>query len=242
MRRLCLLALLAVVVAACGPRYADLPLTPSQTIAEAEDALRRGEYATAANGFADYLATGQQTFRARAYYQLAQAQYGLENYEGALATLGDLEVTLSLPDWYNAGVDLYLNGAMRLGGGILVKSQDPELSGVFDAPQQIGGRTYTPQEIGTLVGVFDSSDQVPYALIGFGRHTASGIGLFIDLGVAFLGEPDVRLDAEGGTLDPDTNAQFRQALDDEAAEFEADVGTYLKLWPILSLGFRIGLG
>jgi len=99
MRRLCLLALLSVVAVACGPRYADLPLTPSQTIAEAEDALKRGEYATAANGFADYLASGQQTFRARAFYQLAQAQYGLENYEGALATLNDLQAEYAGERW-----------------------------------------------------------------------------------------------------------------------------------------------
>jgi hypothetical protein len=158
------------------------------------------------------------------------------------ATLGDIDVTLALPDWYNAGVDLYLTGAMRLGGGILFKSDDPSLSGDFTAPQRIGTRTYTPSEIGTLVGVFDSSDRVPYALIGFGRHTASGFGLFLDLGVGFLGEPDIRLDARGGSLDPNSNAQFRQALDDEAAEFEADVGTYLKLWPILSIGVRLGLG
>lgn len=158
------------------------------------------------------------------------------------ATLGDIDVTLTLPDWYNAGVDLYLNNAMRMGGGMLFKSEDPSLSGTFTAPQQIGSRTYTPSEVGTLVGVFDSSDQVPYALLGFGRHTASGFGLFIDLGVAFVGEPDIRLDARGGSLDPTSNAQFRQALDEEAAEFEADMGTYLKLWPILSLGFRLGLG
>lgn len=99
MRRLCLLALISLLAAACGPRYSDLPLTPSQTIAEAEDALRRGEYATAANGFADYLATGQQTFRARAYYQLAQAQYGLESYDAALATLNDLEAEYAGERW-----------------------------------------------------------------------------------------------------------------------------------------------
>ncbi len=87
------LAVLLVVCSACAatPYYSDLPMTPTRAIAESEDALRRGEYATAVNGFSDYLASGQQTFRARAYYQLAQAQYGLENYEGALSTLADLQ-------------------------------------------------------------------------------------------------------------------------------------------------------
>jgi hypothetical protein len=158
------------------------------------------------------------------------------------ATLDDIEVTLALPDWYNVGLDFYLNGAIRLGGGVLFKSDEPSLAGEFTTAQDIGGQTFTPQEIGTLTGVFDSRNQVPYVLIGFGKHTAPGFGLFLDLGVAFLGEPDVRLDAVNGTLDPDTNAQFRAALDAEAADFEAEVGTYLKLWPILSVGLRIGLG
>jgi ABC-type branched-subunit amino acid transport system substrate-binding protein len=66
-------------------------MTPTQGIAQAEDALRRGEYATAVSGFSDYLATGEPTFRARAFFELAQAQYGLENYAIALDTLNDLD-------------------------------------------------------------------------------------------------------------------------------------------------------
>jgi tetratricopeptide (TPR) repeat protein len=98
MRRAPLFALLCVL-AACGPKYADLPLTPTQTIAQAEDSLRRGDYATAANGFSDYLATGQTNFRARAYYQLAQAQYGMENYPAALSTLADLDAEYPKQRW-----------------------------------------------------------------------------------------------------------------------------------------------
>ncbi|MDX2166692.1 MAG: ABC transporter substrate-binding protein [Deltaproteobacteria bacterium] len=87
------LAALSLVCSACAatPYYADLPMTPTRGIAESEDALRRGDYATAVSGFTDYLATGQSTFRARAFYQLAQAQYGMESYEAALATLADMQ-------------------------------------------------------------------------------------------------------------------------------------------------------
>ena len=156
------------------------------------------------------------------------------------ATFDEIDVTLTLPTWYNAGVDLYLNGAMRIGGGMLFKADDPELLGEFNQPQDIGGTTYTPQELGTLTGVIDSSDSVPYVLLGFGKHTAPGFGLFLDLGVAFLGEPDVRLDASGGTVSDDPSTQ--SALDQEAEDFEADMRTYLRFWPILSMGLRIGLG
>jgi ABC-type branched-subunit amino acid transport system substrate-binding protein len=99
MRRIVLLAVLCAVVAGCAPEYADLPMTPTQGIAQAEDALRRGEYATAVSGFSEYLATGQTTFRARAFFELAQAQYGLENYEAALDTLDDLEAQYPNQRW-----------------------------------------------------------------------------------------------------------------------------------------------
>lgn len=156
------------------------------------------------------------------------------------ATFDEIDVALSIPTWYNAGVDLYVNGAMRIGGGILMKRDEPELKGELSAPQDIGGTVFAPQELGTLTGVIDSSDRALYLLIGFGRHTAPGTGLFLDLGVAFLGDPDVTLAASGGTLSGDPATQT--ALDQEAQRFEDDMRTYLRFWPILSLGLRIGIG
>lgn len=157
------------------------------------------------------------------------------------SNLGDIDVSLELPTWYSAGLDVYLNGAVRLGGGVLFKSEDPRFTGRFTADQEIGGQTFTPQEIGTLIGVLDSPSQIPYALIGFGKHTAPGAGLFVDFGVAFLGAPDIRMSTEGGTLSDDSGP-LRTALDAEAQEFEEDAGRWVEFWPILSLGFRIGMG
>jgi hypothetical protein len=153
-------------------------------------------------------------------------------------TFGGLDVALDLPTVYNVGIDFYLNGAFRIGGGMLFRAGDPEVRGEFTESQEIGGTTFTPQEIGTLHGVLDAKDRATYVLIGFGRHTAAGIGLFLDLGVAFVGDPSVRLSASGGTLsdDPATIS----ALEQEAMEFEEDMQGYLKLWPILSIGIRLG--
>jgi hypothetical protein len=67
------------------------------------------------------------------------------------------------------------------------------------------------------------------------------MGLFLDVGVAFMGEPDFQLDAEGGSLNSQSGP-LRTALDTEEQEFEDDAGAYLRYWPILNLGFRIGVG
>jgi hypothetical protein len=154
-------------------------------------------------------------------------------------TFSDVDVSLSLPTVYNVGVDLYLNRAMRIGGGVLFQSQDVEVNGSFDTSQDIGGSTFEPAELGVLTGVLDSRDRAPYVLIGFGPHTAAGAGLFLDLGFVYLGDPAVRLGATGGTLSDGVDP-LRSALDQEAAEFEDDMPGYMKFWPIISLGFRMG--
>jgi hypothetical protein len=155
-------------------------------------------------------------------------------------TFDDIEMTLELPKtWYNVGLDLYLTSVMRLGGGVIFKSEGPKLSANPTAPLEIGNQLYTPDEIGTLTGTLDSGGQAPYVLVGFGKHTR-GVGLTLDLGVAFQKETRVTLDASGGILSDDPT--FRQELETEARNFEDDLPTYIDLWPILSLGVRIGLG
>lgn len=157
------------------------------------------------------------------------------------ATLDDIDVTLELPrTLYHAGVDLYLNSVIRIGGGFLVKPDGIALSATPTEPQDIGGEQYAPEEIGTLRGGLQTTDRAPYALIGFGKHVSRRAGLTLDLGVAFLRDTRVTLDSEGGTLSDDPS--FRQQLDAQARSFEDDLPRYLELWPMVSLGFRIGIG
>ena len=164
---------------------------------------------------------------------------GLMPFEPS-TSIEDIDVTLILPEWFNVGVDVYLGGSFRIGGGVLFKSDDPRVEGNFTTDQDIGGRSFTPAELGTLTGVLSSRDRAPYALIGFGNHISSGIGLFLDLGVAFLGEPEINLYATEGTfLD---RAELNSRLAAEARDWEESAGSYLNYWPIFNLGVRIGLG
>jgi hypothetical protein len=63
----------------------------------------------------------------------------------------------------------------------------------------------------------------------------------LDLGVAMLGEPDVQLNATS-TLTGAALVQLNDQLDIEAQNLKNDAGTYLKYWPIINLGLRIGVG
>jgi hypothetical protein len=126
---------------------------------------------------------------------------------------------------------------------MLFKPDDPTLVGNITGSTSvdIGDMTYTASDIAQLTGTLDSKDQAPYVLIGFGRHTASGIGLFLDMGAAFIGEPEVGLAATGNSVVVNS-AEFRSELRKQETNIEDDLGSYIKVWPILNIGLRIGIG
>ncbi len=169
---------------------------------------------------------------------------GLMPFEPS-ATIDDIDFTITLPEsWYNIGADLYLGGSgFRIGGGMLFKPDDPTMKGEVTASGTItiGDTPYGFSDVAQLNGTLDSKDSAPYVLIGFGKHTSAGIGLFVDLGAAFIGEPNVLLSATGN---PDIvgSAEFQAELRKQEQNTEDDLGSYLKLWPILNVGLKIGFG
>lgn len=166
------------------------------------------------------------------------------------ATLEDIEWSIDLPSSYlQVGLDLYpTGGGFRLMGGLLYKPDEAELEASFTQPQEIGGREYTAEQIGTLVGSIESSSLAPFLGIGFGKHTSSGFGIFADLGLAFLGDPELLLEQVGGSLSAEERAEFEDRLETERREVEADLQAdefpqrLLKTWPFVQVGLRIGLG
>lgn len=105
-------------------------------------------------------------------------------------TISDIEYTVNLPgSFINVGLDFFpTGGGFRIGGGVLFKPDDTSISGVFAGSVDIGGQSYTGSQVGTLTGTVTSKSAAPYAMIGFGKHASSGIGLFLDLGATFVGE------------------------------------------------------
>ena len=160
------------------------------------------------------------------------------------ATIDNIDFTLKLPEtWFNVGADLYLGSSVRIGGGMLFKPDDPTLTAEITGSTtiEIGDVTYTASDVAQVNGTLDSKDQAPYALIGFGKHTKSGIGLFLDLGAAFIGEPEVTLNATGNQVVVGS-AEFQSELRKQEQNLEDDLGTYIKVWPIINIGIRIGVG
>lgn len=167
---------------------------------------------------------------------------GLMRFEPT-ATIDEIEFTLTLPEkWITIGADVYLGGTFRIGGGMLFKPDDPTLVGdIVGGSVQIGDVTYTSTDVSQLTGTLDSKDRAPYVLIGFGRHTSTGVGLFLDIGAAFIGEPVVSLAATGNS-EIINSSEFQAELRKQETNIENDLGQYIKVWPILNIGVRIGVG
>lgn len=161
----------------------------------------------------------------------------------------DVEATMTLPEtWFNVGADLYIGSGFRIGAGMLFKPDDPTVTGSLSgtASIEIGGQTYTATEVAEVVGTLDAKDQAPYVLLGFGKHTRTGIGLFLDLGVAFMGDPVITLVGTEGAITQPTHpghAQFQARLQQEEQNLNNDLPSWAKkYWPIVNLGVKFGIG
>lgn len=153
-------------------------------------------------------------------------------------TSSDVDYDLSLPSpQFLLLADLYPVGAFRLSGGLMISSSDFELDAKLAQPVEIGGTTYTPDQVGSLTGTFGTRTVSPYFGIGFGNAARSRFGFFFDLGVAFHGTPEVSAVANGPVaLVPG----FQQDLDAEVAAIQDDVDEW-KFYPVLSIGVSFGL-
>lgn len=151
----------------------------------------------------------------------------------------DVEYTLTPPSMTGTlGIDIYpLGGSFRLMAGLMFRNGDFEMDSgdlAQGGPIEIGDNTY--DEAGTLHGELSNKSTAPFLGLGFGNHTRSGFGFFIDFGVAFVGEADVTLRAEGDIAQVEG---FQADLDKHVQEIEDEAASYLKYWPILNLGVKI---
>ena len=139
----------------------------------------------------------------------------------------------------NIGVDFYPGlFDLRLGGGLMFISNPTTFEARYAGTIEINGTTYTDAQVGALKGELDHGSSAPYVVLGLGRQTNRGIGIFLDLGAAFLSEQRMGYTTTG-TLSGNTD--FEANLAAEAREIEDEVNRYVKVYPILSAGIRYGI-
>jgi hypothetical protein len=123
-------------------------------------------------------------------------------------------------------------GAFSNGNELQILSQD-----TGGTPLLIGGNSFDTAEIGALGGVASFGSTAPYVGFGYDFEIFGKVGLNLDIGVLWQGEPTVGLYAtQYDTASPATQAMLDAAFLTEQAELE-DAFSNFKAWPVLSLSF-----
>ncbi|MBT8092825.1 MAG: hypothetical protein KJN77_07305 [Gammaproteobacteria bacterium] len=101
----------------------------------------------------------------------------------------------------------------------------------------IGGRDFSAANVGTLQSKTSFGSTAPYLGIGYDFEVFGKVGLNLDLGVLWQGDPDVTLEATGLSSAPlEIRDDLRSALETERLELEDEVSDF-KAWPVMSLAF-----
>lgn len=137
-----------------------------------------------------------------------------------------------------ATLDVFPFGsAFRLSGGILLNGNEGHLDAVLTQPVQIGGTTYTPQQVGSLVGRVTFRSAAPY--LGLGFEGSGRVAFLFDLGVAFTGRPRASLEGNSSLTGAEKQV-FDANVEQEELELQAEIDEreYLRYHPILAIGIR----
>lgn len=144
------------------------------------------------------------------------------------------DATLQLSTYYLTANFLFPASPFRISLGGFSNSNEVLMISADNSTFNIGGTSYSAAEVGTLnsTTTFDSTS--PYLGAGFDFTLFGQVGMSLDFGVLWQGDPKVSLTADGLLADDPT---FIAQLEQERLELEDDVDA-LKAYPVVSLGFN----
>lgn len=145
----------------------------------------------------------------------------------------DYDATLQLESYYATGNFRFPLSPFRLTAGLYANGNELDMFSNDSLIYDVGGQTYTSAEVGTLRSTASFASTAPYVGFGYDFSLFGKVGMNVDVGVLWQGEPDITLTADGfAANDP----QFQSALEAERQELQDEVKDY-KAWPVATLGF-----
>jgi len=167
---------------------------------------------------------------------------GVNSYEyddnGSQAGV-NYDATFSLDTFYATGNFRFPLSPFRVTAGVVSNGNEfamvsQDTGAVFI---DIGDSTFNTADVGTLQSVTSFSDTAPYVGVGYDFEIFGKVGLNLDFGVLWQGEPEVTLEATGlATAPPAIQTFLATELENERRELEDEMSDF-KAWPVLSLGF-----
>ena len=145
----------------------------------------------------------------------------------------DYEQELSLQSFYGTANIHFTDSPMRVTAGYYSNGNELLLTNDQMVDQEIGGVTFPGAGIGTLSSSTAFASGAPYFGIGYDFMIKGKIGMNVDFGVLWQGDPEVTLTADGA-LSGDPG--FQAALEAERQELEEDLSDF-KAMPVLQIGF-----
>lgn len=146
------------------------------------------------------------------------------------------DATLNLESFYgtlNFRVPL---SPLRLTAGAYANGNELNLlSGDNGTLIDIGGTTFPAAGVGTLSSRTSFAGTAPYVGMGLDFSLFGTVGMNLDFGVLWQGEPEVTLAADGALA---TDPVFQASLEQERLELENELSDF-KAWPVVSLGFVV---
>ena len=162
------------------------------------------------------------------------------DYEDNGAQAGiNYDATLVLDSYYATGNFRFPLSPFRITAGAFANGNEFQMlsQDVPGGSLTIGGNTFSADDVGSLQSVTSFGSTAPYLGIGYDFELFGKVGLNLDLGVLWQGEPEVTLDATGlATAPADVQALLAPAIEAERVELEDELSDF-KAWPVISLGF-----
>lgn len=145
----------------------------------------------------------------------------------------EYDSTLNLETFYATANLSFPLSPLRLTAGLFSNGNEVNMTSLDSATFDIGGTTYTAADVGSLTSTTSFGSTSPYVGIGYDFELFGKVGLNLDLGLLWQGEPEVSLVADGLlAADP----AFVSSLEAERQQLEDDISDY-KAWPVISLAF-----
>lgn len=143
------------------------------------------------------------------------------------------DAELSLDSYYATANFRFPLSPMRFTAGLFDNGNEFLLTSRDALAVDVGGTVYPGAAVGTLSSVTSFQSTAPYAGVGFDFDVFGKVGLNLDFGVLWQGDPDVTLEADGILAN---DPGFQSALEEERQQLVAEVEDY-KVWPVVSVGF-----
>ena len=158
--------------------------------------------------------------------------YDLQD-SGAQAGI-NYDADLQLETYYLTGNFRFPLSPFRLTVGAYSNSNQVTMVSRDSSTFEIGDTTYTSADVGSLSSSTTFSSTSPYAGIGFDFELFRKLGMNLDIGVLWQGEPQVSLEADGLLADDPT---FLAQLEAERLQLVDEMDNF-KAYPVISLGLN----